>query len=63
MLIKFEEAVIEFGKRPEERSLEELIKKSVVIVDKNTGPTSHQVSLWVKDIFKVKKAGHSGTLV
>src|SRR5439155_430354 len=26
------------------------------------GPTSHQVSAWVRDMFGVPKAGHSGTL-
>src|SRR5438552_376125 len=34
----------------------------VPIVDKPAGPTSHQVSAWVRDMFSVPKAGHSGTL-
>ncbi len=50
------------GKSPEKRSLEESIKNSVIIVDKNSGPTSHQVSAWVKEIFGLKKTGHAGTL-
>jgi len=33
-----------------------------VIVDKPYGPTSHQVSAWVRDMFGVEKAGHAGTL-
>lgn len=57
-----EETNPEYGKRPEERSVEELIRSSVVIVDKHSGPTSHQVTQWVKEIFGVKKAGHAGTL-
>ncbi|MEM5853272.1 MAG: RNA-guided pseudouridylation complex pseudouridine synthase subunit Cbf5 [Candidatus Aenigmatarchaeota archaeon] len=62
-LIKSEEETDpEYGKRPEERSLEELIKSSVVIVDKHPGPTSHQITQWTKEIFGVKKAGHAGTL-
>lgn len=50
------------GKRPEDRSIEEAIRLGVAIVDKPQGPTSHQVSAWVRDMFSVAKAGHSGTL-
>ena len=50
------------GKRPEDRSIEERIRLGVAIVDKPAGPTSHQVSAWVRDMFGVPKAGHSGTL-
>src|SRR5213594_3848072 len=50
------------GTRPEERSIEERIRLGVAIVDKPAGPTSHQVSAWVRDMFGVPKAGHSGTL-
>jgi len=51
-----------YGSRPEDRSLAERIRLGVAIVDKPTGPTSHQVSAWVRDMFGVPKAGHSGTL-
>jgi len=51
-----------YGKRPNERSIDELIKNSVVIVDKHSGPTSHQVTRWVGEIFGVEKTGHAGTL-
>lgn len=62
-LIKSEEETdTQYGKRPEERTMEETIKNSVMIVDKNSGPTSHQITDWAKKIFQVKKAGHSGTL-
>src|SRR5437879_946722 len=50
------------GTRPEERSIGERIRLGVAIVDKPAGPTSHQVSAWVRDMFAVPKAGHSGTL-
>ena len=50
------------GKRPEERTIEERIRLGVAVVDKPAGPTSHQVSAWVRDMFGVPKAGHSGTL-
>ncbi len=49
-------------KPPEERTMGELIKSSVIIIDKNSGPTSHQISAWVKSIFGVNKTGHAGTL-
>lgn len=51
-----------YGKRPVDRTIEEQIPNSIVIVDKHSGPTSQQVVVWVKEIFGVKKAGHSGTL-
>src|SRR5947208_2819427 len=47
---------------PEDRSIEERIRLGIAIVDKPAGPTSHQVSAWVRDMFAVPKAGHSGTL-
>ncbi len=50
------------GFRPEERPLVERIRLGVAIVDKPQGPTSHQVSAWMRDMFGVEKAGHSGTL-
>ena len=50
------------GTRPEDRTLEERIRLGVAVVDKPQGPTSHQVSAWVRDMFGVPKAGHSGTL-
>ncbi len=50
------------GKRPEDRSIEEQIRRGLAVVDKPAGPTSHQVSAWVRDMFGVPKAGHAGTL-
>jgi len=57
-----EETDPNYGKNPKERTIEELIRSSLIILDKHSGPTSHQVTAWVKDIFGVKKCGHSGTL-
>lgn len=51
-----------FGKRPDERLLSELLESGVVNIDKPKGPTSHQVSAYVREIFGVSKTGHSGTL-
>lgn len=52
-----------YGKRPEERSVEELIDYGVVNINKPSGPTSHQVSDYVQKILGIEKAGQSGTLV
>ena len=41
-----------YGKRPDERSVDELVKTSVIIVDKHSGPTSHQIT---KSIYKIIK--------
>lgn len=50
------------GKRPEDRDVEELLRLGVINLDKPSGPTSHQVSAWVKQILNVVRAGHGGTL-
>ena len=51
-----------YGKHPEERTINELLKSSLVNLDKPSGPSSHQASDYVKKILHVNKAGHSGTL-
>lgn len=51
-----------YGKRPEKRTTKELLDTGIVIIDKPQGPTSHQVVAYVKNILKIEKAGHSGTL-
>ncbi len=51
-----------FGKSPEERTPEELIKCGMINLDKPKGPTSHQVSDYAQRILGITKAGHSGTL-
>ena len=63
MLIKSKRAVDSgTGKRPEERSVEELLKDGVVVIDKPSGPTSHQVTSWAGDILGASKSAHGGTL-
>ena len=62
-LIKHNDKISDkFGCNPYERSFDELINRSVIIADKDSGPTSHQVSENLKNILKVEKAGHAGTL-
>lgn len=52
----------EFGEIPENRSAEKLLEEGIVLVDKPFGPTSNQVSTWVKEELDLKKTGHFGTL-
>jgi H/ACA ribonucleoprotein complex subunit 4 len=62
ILVKCDDATSpEHGCAPDKRPIEELLKKGVINLDKPRGPTSHQVSSWVKDITKAK-TGHGGTL-
>ncbi len=35
---------------------------SFLLIDKPRGPTSHQVTAWVRDLLGVERAGHAGTL-
>ena len=63
ILIKKEaETSPKFGKKAEERTVEELIDYGIINIDKPAGPTSHQVSAYVQKILEIKKSGHSGTL-
>ncbi|HIJ12621.1 MAG TPA: RNA-guided pseudouridylation complex pseudouridine synthase subunit Cbf5 [Halobacteriales archaeon] len=47
---------------PEDRSISELMSFGVINIDKPIGPSSHQISAWVREIVKVGKTAHSGTL-
>ncbi|MBN2142769.1 RNA-guided pseudouridylation complex pseudouridine synthase subunit Cbf5 [Candidatus Woesearchaeota archaeon] len=51
-----------YGCDPEKRSIPDLLDYGIVNVDKPSGPSSHEVSAFVKKILKVEKSGHSGTL-
>jgi len=51
-----------YGKKPGERSIEEALQLGVIVLDKPCGPTSHEVSSWVRKMLGAEKAGHSGTL-
>ena len=52
----------EYGTVPEKRSIEQLLQKGFFAVDKPFGPTSNQVSHWIKEELDLKKSGHFGTL-
>jgi H/ACA ribonucleoprotein complex subunit 4 len=60
--LKAERTDPKFGKRPETRTVEELMNFGIVNINKPQGPTSHQVSAYAKQILGINKAGHSGTL-
>lgn len=62
LIIKNHEEDLGFGYIPLERPPELYIKYGVINMDKPPGPTSHQVTSWVKQMINVKKAGHGGTL-
>ena len=47
---------------PGERSVESLLGFGVVNLDKPPGPSSHQVSAWMRDLVEVERAAHAGTL-
>ena len=51
-----------WGKRPSDRSVGELLKGGVIILDKPAGPPSHQATAWARDALKLDKVGHGGTL-
>lgn len=63
LLVKKEEGTNpEYGKRPEERPTKEIVSYGVVNLNKPSGPSSHQISDYVKKMLNIDKAGHSGTL-
>lgn len=42
--------------------LSKKIKSGIIVIDKPQGPSSHQVTAWVKEILGGEKTGHGGTL-
>jgi H/ACA ribonucleoprotein complex subunit 4 len=51
-----------FGSVPSERSLDELLGSGILLVKKPRGPTSHQLTAWIRNILGITKIGHGGTL-
>ena len=63
MIVKDPNAIPDkWGKRPSDRTVGELLRGGVIILDKPSGPTSHQATAWVRDALKADKVGHGGTL-
>jgi len=51
-----------YGYYPNSRPLEVLLDNGIILLDKPSGPTSHELVAWTKRILGITKAGHSGTL-
>ena len=52
----------DYGVYYDKRSVEQLLRYGLVILDKPPGPTSHETVAWTKRILHIEKIGHSGTL-
>ncbi|MBI5226349.1 RNA-guided pseudouridylation complex pseudouridine synthase subunit Cbf5 [Candidatus Micrarchaeota archaeon] len=61
-MIKLHEEESVWGKRLAEKTVADILPYSIVVIDKPCGPSSHEVSAYVKRMLGVPKAGHSGTL-
>jgi len=57
-----EETNPRFGNKPEERPIQEHLRFGIINLDKPAGPSSHEVTAWVKRILSLESAGHGGTL-
>ena len=63
ILVKAEDSTDpQYGTNPDHLPIEVLLQTGIINLDKPPGPTSHEVTAWVKQILKIEKAGHSGTL-
>jgi H/ACA ribonucleoprotein complex subunit 4 len=62
-----EASLTDYGVYPAKRDIREYIRNGIILLDKPSGPTSHQVDGWVKQIFAefgiiIAKNSHGGTL-
>lgn len=63
MLVKDPKTIPDkWGKKPSDRSVGELLSGGVIALDKQSGPTSHQVTAWVKGAIHTDTVSHGGTL-
>jgi len=51
-----------YGCDPFQRPIEQHLMYGVVNLNKPAGPTSHEVTAWVRDMLELPRAGHSGSL-
>ncbi len=51
-----------YGCEPEKRSMDQLLQYGVINLDKQSGPTSHEIVSWARKILRIPNAGHGGTL-
>jgi len=61
-MITVREEPAKIGKAPSKKPLEELLRFSLLPIDKPKGPTSHEVSSFVRKLLGLNKTGHYGTL-
>jgi H/ACA ribonucleoprotein complex subunit 4 len=57
-----EETDSRYGSKITERSIEDHVKFGIINLDKPAGPSSHEVTAWVKRLLALEHAGHGGTL-
>ena len=57
-----EETDPSYGCSPASRPIRDHLKYGIINLDKQSGPSSHEVVAWVKRILRVERAGHGGTL-
>jgi H/ACA ribonucleoprotein complex subunit 4 len=50
------------GTYPDQKTIEQRLESGFFLLDKGAGPTSHQVAAWVRDMLKLPRLGHGGTL-
>ena len=50
------------GTYPDLKTIEQRLEGGFFLLDKGAGPTSHQVSAWVRDLLGLTRLGHGGTL-
>jgi len=63
LIVKAEEETDpSFGCKPKERSIKEYMRFGIINLDKPAGPSSHEVTAWLKRIIGLERAGHGGTL-
>lgn len=51
-----------YGHYHNARPLDVLLDYGIILLDKPSGPTSHELVAWTKKILGITRAGHSGTL-
>jgi len=57
-----EETDFSYGCKPEDRPINDYIRFGLINLDKPAGPSSHEVTAWLKRILNIQEAGHGGTL-
>ena len=67
IVLSREASVTDYGVYPAKREIREYIRNGLILLDKPSGPTSHQVDMLVKDLFRefgiiITKNSHGGTL-